>query len=40
MCVYMYPFTDKLKLAMKGDELELWTASLTTLSQYIVTVER
>ena len=28
--VNVFAFTNKLKLVMKGDELELWIASLTT----------
>ena len=39
--VNVFAFTNKLKLVMKGNELELWIASLTTckLSQYRVTIE-
>ena len=35
----VFPFTNELKLVIKGNELELWIASLTTLSHYRVTVE-
>ena len=30
--VNVFAFTNKLKLVMKGNELELWIASLTTCS--------
>ena len=38
--VNVFAFTNKLKLVMKGDELEFWIPSLTTYNiKYGVTVE-
>ena len=34
--VNVFAFTNKLKLVMKGNELELWIASLTTFNGYSV----
>ena len=36
--VNVFAFTNKLKLVMKGNELELWIASLTTWNS--ITVQR
>ena len=36
--INVFAFTNKVKLVMKGNELELWTASLTTCN--FITVQR
>ena len=38
--VSVFAFTNKLKLAMKGDELELWIVSLTTCNFITVQINR
>ena len=38
--VNVFAFTNKLKLVMKGNELELWIASLTTCNFFTVQSNR